>query len=336
MIGFQELYNHYWIELIAVWGIFLLVITLMKGIRKNFEIARNWYSVTCVFLESQFSRSAFISKSFWFDSWNQFDIFSTGRKNCSYMYMNVICKPRQDFLTGILLQPIVRNYDKVYIEIPIDVMNPIVFLICNKSELKSVLIEYPEIEIHCSTRKIDSISKDMVVYSNSNACIESLLSSGFLLKFLNSPVTQKLLNYIYISDQSICPRLTGSFSKVTKAIKSSIKMPTHDEINLMNSLYGDSNYILKNLMILCDYLPNIELPEKSLQHISKNRREIEKTLNKIKEEKINERVEAKRREKILSEALKVSKMTPKEQKKYQEKKEKQQARSKIKLKKVRI
>lgn len=335
MIGLQELYETYWIEVIALWVLFIMIIVLLRGIRTNYEVSINWFKSSQEFLEAHFSRSALIQKSFWQDSWSQFDIFATGRKNCPYMYMNVICKPRQDILTGILFQPLLRNYDKVYIEIPIEKMGPIMLLVCNKSELKSALIDYPEIEIHCSQKKINNLPKSSVAYANSNACIELLMNSNTFSKFISSQLTERLVNYIYISDQTICPRLTNSYSKVASVLKASVKIPSKDDIDIMKNLDLSLNYLFKSLLSLCETLLNIELPEKTIQRINNNRLQIEKTLLKMNNSSANEKVEAKRKEKIRSEAIKISRMSPKKQKKYQEKKEKQQARSRIKLKKVR-
>ncbi|KAJ1611240.1 signal peptide-containing protein [Cryptosporidium canis] len=332
MILLQELYRTYWVELIALWVLLIMVIVLLRGIRANYEVAINWFKLTQEFLESNFSRSALMQKSFWMDSWSQFDIFATGRKNFSYVYMNVICKPRQDILTGILFQPFLRNYDKVYVEIPIQRMGPIMILICNKKELKSTLIEYPEIEIHCSPKKVNSLSKDTAIYANSNACLDIIMDSGTISKFISSKMVERLVSYIYISDQTACPRLTNSYSKVTSVFKACIRVPSKDDINMMNELNFDLNYLFKHLLFLCEMLMTIDLPAKTVQYIANNRLQIEKTLNKINDNGVNERIEAKRREKIRSEAAKISRMSPKEQKKYQEKKEKQQARSRIKLK----
>ncbi|KAL3127019.1 signal peptide-containing protein [Cryptosporidium hominis] len=334
MIGLQELCEIYWMELIAFWVLLIMVIVLLRGIRSNYEVAINWFKSSQEFLESNFSRSALIRKSFWLDSWSQFDIFATGRKNCSFMYMNVICKPRQDLLTGILFQPLLRNYDKVYIEIPIEKMEPIMLLVCSKGELKSTLIDYPEIEIHCSQKKINNLSKNNIVYANSNACVEYIITSGSFSKFISSQLAERLVNYIYISDQTTCPRLTNSYSKITSVLKACIRVPSKDDIDFMSHNNLNLNYLFKNILSLCETLQTLELPEKTIQHINNNRLQIEKTFSKMNNNGVNEKVEAKRREKIRSEAIKVSRMSPKEQKKYQEKKDKQQARSRIKLKKV--
>ncbi|KAK9171485.1 Protein of unknown function (DUF1682) family protein [Cryptosporidium meleagridis] len=333
MIGLQELYEIYWMELIALWVLLIMVIVLLRGIRSNYEVAINWFKSSQEFLESNFSRSALIRKSFWLDSWSQFDIFATGRKNCPFMYMNVICKPRQDLLTGILFQPLLRNYDKVYIEIPIEKMGPIMLLVCNKGELKNVLIEYPEIEIHCSQKKINNFPKSSIVYANSNACVEFMTSSSFS-KFISSQLAERLVDYIYISDQTTCPRLTNSYSKKTSVLKACIRVPSKDDIDFMNHNNLNLNYFFKKILSLCEALQTLKLPEKTIQHINNNRLQIEKTFFKMNNNGVNEKVEAKRREKIRSEAIKISRMSPKEQKKYQEKKDKQQARSRIKLKKV--
>ncbi|KAH8582451.1 uncharacterized protein ELE39_001107 [Cryptosporidium sp. chipmunk genotype I] len=334
MIGLQELFEIFWMELIALWILLIMIIVLLRGIRENYEVAINWFNSSREFLESNFSRSALIKKSFWLDSWSQFDIFATGRKNCPFVYMNVICKPRQDFLTGILLQPFLRNYDKVYIEIPIDKMGPIVLFVCNKSELKSALIDYPEIEIHCSQKKINNFPKSNVIYANSNACVELLISSSSFSKFMSSQVAERLVNYIYISDQTTCPRLTNSYSKITSVLKACIKIPSKNDFDTTSHHTLDLNYLFKNILSLCETLQTLELPEKTIQHIKNNRLQIEKTFFKMNNSGVNEKAEAKRREKIRYEAIKVSRMSPKEQKKYQEKKDKQQARSRIKLKKV--
>ncbi|KAF7459049.1 putative transmembrane protein [Cryptosporidium felis] len=332
LYGFYETYST---EVIAFWVLIVSIAVLLRGIRVNYRISRQVFESVGDYLESQFSRSALIPKSFWMDSWSQFDIFSTGRKGCPFMYMNVICRPRQDILTGVLLYPFLGYYDKLYIEIPLESLGPIIILVCKKKELKSTLIEYPEIEIHCSPKKLNNLPRGIVVYANSNACIEALMTTNIFSKFINSQISEKLFNYIYISDQTTCPRLTNSYSKVANVVKSSIKMPSKDDIELMNNLYGDSNYFLRNLLLLCDKLGGIKLPEKTLQHISKNRMEIERSLNMINSEKVKERFDARRREKFHAEALKVSRMSPKEQKKYQEKKDKEQARSRIKIRKVR-
>ncbi|KAK6590434.1 hypothetical protein RS030_152291 [Cryptosporidium xiaoi] len=334
-MGIQEQIERYWIELISVWVGFIFLITLIRGVRKNYEFSISLFETLSDFLESQFSRSGFIKKSFWSDSWSQFDIFSTGRRNCKFMYINVICRPRQDLLTGVLLQPILRNYDKIYVEIPLDSMDPIVLFICNKRYLKETFVEYPEIEIHSTQKKLNNVPQNFVVYSNSNACIEFLLVSGFFSKFVNSPIVEKLVSYIYISDVTTCPRATNSYGKVTSVIKCCFKLPSEGDLDAMKEVHGDKHYILRNLINLCDFLPTVKLPEKTLQHIAKNRVEIEKVTSRIDEGKIQEKIEAKRREKIKQEALKVSRMTPKEQKKYQEKKERQNARSRIKVKKIR-
>ncbi|OII74099.1 uncharacterized protein cubi_02901 [Cryptosporidium ubiquitum] len=334
MIWLQELCEAYWIEIIALWILLVMFIVLLRGIRKNYEVSIDWFKSSQEFLESNFSRYALIQKSFWLDSWSQFDIFATGRKNCPYMYMNVICRPRQDVLTGILFQPLLRNYDKVYIEIPIEKMGPIMLLVCNKSELKNTLIEYPEIEIHCLQKKVKNLPKNSLVYANSNACVEFLMSSNTFSKFICSQLSERLVNYIYISDQTTCPRLTNSYSKNTSVLKACVKIPSKNDIDILRNLNLDLNYLFKNLLSLCETLLTLELPEKTIQHINSNRLLVEKTFLKMNN-CVNEKVEAKRREKIRSEAIKISRMSPKEQKKYQEKKEKQQARSRIKLKKVR-
>lgn len=336
MIGLKEIYEAYLVELVAVWVLFVMFIVLLRGIRTNYEVAIGWFKLSQEFLESNFSRSALMQKSFWQDSWSQFDIFATGRKNCPYMYMNVICKPRQDFVTGVLFQPLLRNYDKVYIEIPIQKMGPVMLLVCSKSETKSTLMEYPEIEIHCSPKQVSSLAKSTVVYANSNACVELLLAPGAFSKFLSSKIAERLVDYIYISDITTCPRLTNSYSKVTSVLKACVRVPSKDDICLMDELNLDLSYLFRNLLLVCDSLTTLSLPERTIQHVTNNRLQIEKTLNKINNDSgVNERIEAKRREKLLSEAAKVSRMTPKEQKKYQEKKDRQQARSRIKLKMTR-
>ncbi|KAL7069321.1 hypothetical protein ACR3K2_02560 [Cryptosporidium serpentis] len=339
--------ENYFIETLAFIIFMIFLITAVRGIRVNKMIARRLYQQIEPLLASQFSRITLISKSFWMDSWSSFDIFATGRSNCFYLYINITCRPRQDLLTGFLLYPLTHFKDCLYVEIPLDMLDPIVILVCKRNELKSVLTEYPEIEIHCTQKKVVDIPQNWIVYSNSNGAIEKILN-GQLIKILNCHQISQSLKFIYISDQTTCPRLTSNYKKIHPCIKASFILDefsnnlnknykeTINSIVSVNETITVHETILKLLLSLNDTVQNIKLSERTLQHVTSQRQEIEKTLYKLDESKRLAKFEQKRKEKLQEEAFRINQMTPQHQKKYQEKKARQEAKSKMKIKKIRM
>ena len=324
--------NYSWEVLgLIVLGIYGLY--FFQGRRKNALIVNNWLKQYRPLLEENFS-SVGISGTyglFMRESFDQFRLFCSGRKNCRGMLFDFKLKKRQD-LFSLLLDFITPVDDIMTVDIPLDPesVQPFVFALCRKRDYKSVHSENGDLkdlghQIALQyTPELSKASGHWVVISD-NTEVPSLLLSRPVVSVVK--VSNSLLRLIHVSDHM--PPPTDNRSHLADcAIRIKAKLPAYDRMEVLED-------VMKMVFQITDAVASVRLSPKAQAAVAKVRAELDKKQLREEHSARQERMKQLKEQKMKEERERMEKMAPEVRAKYEEKLEKEERKKKMK-KRVKI
>ncbi|ANQ08000.1 Uncharacterized protein PCOAH_00021300 [Plasmodium coatneyi] len=327
-------------------GIFvcLLIVVIVNGVvgrKTNRMIALYWLR-TCkdIFLQN-FAKLG-NDKSFLFEkSYDKFEFYCTGRKNCNYYFANLnLCK-RQCLWRYFIFSHFVKERDTMSVAIQFEKLDKGVLCIYKKHQKKYIDCRFPSLNKYTKLLTKKELKACYDIKGDSNEIMDLVLS-GKILNFLNT--YDRYINYVCITDIALFDsedRLSGE--KEEKGEKQS-----NDQKDQRSNKGGKHKFCFLNFVIpkdpeelrtlvnfsiyMIDACYCIELSEKVRDHVRKLRSIVEKEDQKRKQQ-LKELQERRKAQKLQEEKEKIEKMSAEQQRKYEEKKQKKSLK---KMKKIKI
>ncbi|KJP87105.1 hypothetical protein AK88_03273 [Plasmodium fragile] len=328
-------------------GIFfcLLIVIIVNGVvgrKTNRTIALYWLrSCKDIFIQN-FSKLG-NEKSFLFEkSYDKFEFYCTGRKNCNYYFVNLnLCK-RQCLWRYFILNHFIKERDSMSIAIHFEKLDKGVLCIYKKHHKKYIDCRFPNLNKYTKLLTKKDLKQSYEIKGDSNEIMDLVLS-GKILNFLNT--YDRYINYVCITDIALFDsedRVDGE-KEEDKGEKNS-----NDQKEQRSNKGGKHKFCFLNFAIpknvedlrtlvnfsiyMIDACYCLELSEKVRDHVKKLRSIVEKEDLK-KKQQLKELQERRKAQKLQEEKEKVEKMSAEQQRKYEEKKQKKSLK---KMKKIKI
>ncbi|SOV73991.1 conserved protein, unknown function [Plasmodium sp. gorilla clade G3] len=346
-------------------GVFfvILVIVILNGIigrKTNKMIALYWLRCCKEIFIENFAKVG-NDKSFLLEkSYDNYEFYCTGRKNCNYYFVNLYLKRRQCLWRYYIFNYFINENDTMLIVINFERLDKNVLCVYKKSQKKQIERKFPNLYKYTKLIKKKEL-KEIYEIKGDSSEVTDLVLSGKILNFFNT--YDKYINYMCITDIPLHEYEEKSNDHNKRKDENIIKKnEDNNKKNDDNNKNIDDNnkkkednvktekqkYCYLNLIIpkdveelkkfinfsiyMIDACASIELPEKVRDNVKKLRYMVEKDDIKRKQE-LRELQEKKKAKKIQEEKEKVEKMSPEQQRKYEEKKQKKSLR---KMKKIKI
>ncbi|CAA9987869.1 conserved protein, unknown function [Plasmodium knowlesi strain H] len=330
-------------------GIFvcLLIVVILNGVvgrKTNRMIALYWLrSCKDIFLQN-FAKIG-NEKSFLLEkSYDKFEFYCTGRKNCNYYFANLnLCK-RQCLWRYFIFNHFVKERDTMSVAIHFEKLDKGVLCIFKKHQKKYIDCRFPSLNKYTKLMTKKELKACYDIKGDSNEIMDLVLS-GKILNFLNT--YDRYINYVCITDIALFDsedRQSGE--KEQKEEKG--EKQSNDQKEQRTNKGGKHKFCFLNFVIpkdvedlrtlvnfsiyMIDACYCIELSEKVREHVRKLRSIVEKEDLKRKQQ-LKELQERRKAQKLQEEKEKVEKMSAEQQRKYEEKKQKKSLK---KMKKIKI
>ncbi|VWU48329.1 conserved protein, unknown function [Hepatocystis sp. ex Piliocolobus tephrosceles] len=323
-----------------------VIINAVIGKQANRKIALFWLrSCKGIFLE-QFAKLGHAKYFLLEKSYDNYDLYCSGRKNCNYYSVNLDLSKRQCLWRYYVFNYFVKQNDTMSISINFDKLDKVFFCVYKKHQKKNIESRFPNLNKYTKFMNKKELKQLYEIKADSSE-VTDLVLSGHILNFLNT--NEKYINYLCISDIPFDENEeeTNSVKKQeTKEDKKEGKKEEKQEnINKKSSKHkfcilnliipqdeSELQTLIKFSIYMIDACVSIELPDKVREHVKKLRSIIDKEDDKKKQE-LKELQEKKRIQKIQEEKEKIDKMPAEQQRKYEEKKQKKSLK---KMKKIKI
>ncbi|SBT00694.1 conserved protein, unknown function [Plasmodium malariae] len=309
----------------------VLIVTIVNGLigkKTNRMIALYWLrSCKDIFLE-QFAKLG-NDKSFLLEkSYDNYDFYCTGRKNCNYYFVNLnLCK-RQCLWRYYILNYIIKQNDTMNIAINFEKLDKNILCVYKKHQKKNIEYRFPNLNKYTKFLSKKEIKQVYEIKGDSSEIVDLVLS-GKILNFLNT--YDKYINYLCITDIP----LFDCEDKTNEKKDENVKVEKHKFcfLNFVIPKHVEDLRLLINFSIyMIDACYCIELSERVRDHVKKIRSIVEKEDIRKKQE-LRELQEKKKAKKIQEEKERIDKMSADQQRKYEEKKQKKSLK---KMKKIKI
>jgi len=294
------------------------------GKRANSILARYWVQENKEIFDNEFSHvgvggatgGALLDQ----ESVNMYKFYASGRVNCSYALTTLELKRRQDLMTMFIFNFIWPEKDRLNIEIPIDVKQPLptVFAIVKKREAKAVHANNPDLKNFCKKLPFPELESTYTVFGENLETAEFVLT-GPVVALLKK--YEKIIQMIQLTDQKFKNKLL---------LQADFLLPSKEQD------YKEFKNILKMLFFLVDNICNFRLSAPAKAKAEKERSLLEAIKAKEEAERQKEELQKKKTEdkKKKDEALK---QLPKDkQKKLEDKEHKKDVKKKMSQKVVKV
>eukprot|EP00922_Rhytidocystis_sp_ex-Travisia-forbesii_P060958 GHVS01090426.1.p1 GENE.GHVS01090426.1~~GHVS01090426.1.p1 ORF type:complete len:576 (-),score=147.76 GHVS01090426.1:196-1725(-) len=335
----------------------LLVVVLVAGYvgkAANQDIVKAWLSVSRGVFDENFAKVGYRDSFLLMKGWSVYECVASGRKNCGVLVAKIHCVHRQCFWRSIVLRPLLDAEDVLTIYVQLDKLDTTVFAICRKRETKATLAAYADLKQYGRVRKVDGCPSSLTVMSDSAEAVEHFMQPKVLkalqayerwvkliritdVASLEQP-DMAVLSTAVVSPTTKTVEATGGGSKGNQAappktlrlLEVQIRLPPKED---MMEIQG----VIRMTMYLIDAAYYLQLSDKTRQTVRSCREAVERQQMKEQEEERVEQAEKKRQERKKVEEEKFEKMTPGQQRRYEEKqykKELKQSKPKMKLLKM--
>ncbi|EUD67353.1 hypothetical protein C922_02059 [Plasmodium inui San Antonio 1] len=330
-------------------GIFLslLIITIVNGVvgrKTNRMIALYWLrSCKDIFLQN-FAKLG-NEKSFLFEkSYDKFEFYCTGRKNCNYYFATLnLCK-RQCLWRYFIFNHFVKENDSMNVAINFNKLDKGVLCIFKKHQKKYIDCRFPSLNKYTKLLSKKELKGSYDIKGDSNEMMDLVLS-GKILNFLNT--YDRYINYVCITDIALFDS-EDRLSEEKEEEKKKGEKHSNDQKDQPSNKGGKHKFCFLNFVIpknvedlrtlvnfsiyMIDACHCIELSEKVRDHVRKLRSIVEKE-DLRKKQQLKELQERRKAQKLQEEKERVEKMSAEQQRKYEDKKQKKSLK---KMKKIKI
>lgn len=350
----------FYMKLIGFAIAFLLaVINGYVGRKKNKVIAINWFRCCQDIFDGNFAKLG-NNKSFLLEkSYDSFEFFGTGRKNCNYYVVKLNLMVRQCIWRYYFLNYFTGHKDVMRIQINFAKLDKTVLCIYRKKKKKTVDKEFPFLLKYTKCMERKELKNVYAIRADSSEVVDLVLG-GKILQFLNT--YDEYINFICITDIPLSEAEAQQESKN----KNNATASTADTISNSSTNGGDERsgnteeteteeketcFCYLDLVIpsdseelrkfvsfsifMIDACHSILLSDRVREHVKKLRALIENEDEKRKQE-IKEMEERKKAKKLQQEQEKIENMTAQQQRKYEERKQKKMLKKNKKIKIIKM
>lgn len=350
----------FYMKLIGFAIAFLLaVINGYVGRKKNKVIAINWFRCCQDIFDGNFAKLG-NNKSFLLEkSYDSFEFFGTGRKNCNYYVVKLNLMVRQCIWRYYFLNYFTGHKDVMRIQINFAKLDKTVLCIYRKKKKKTVDKEFPFLLKYTKCMERKELKNVYAIRADSSEVVDLVLG-GKILQFLNT--YDEYINFICITDIPLSEAEAQQESKN----KNNATASTADTISKSSTNGGDERsgnteetekeeketcFCYLDLVIpsdseelrkfvsfsifMIDACHSILLSDRVREHVKKLRALIENEDEKRKQE-IREIEERKKAKKLQQEQEKIENMTAQQQRKYEERKQKKMLKKNKKIKIIKM
>jgi len=240
--------------------------------------------------------------------WN-YKLVSTGRNNCVGMQASLQLRRRHDFVSSII-EFFFGTYDTLIIDVPLDKSTDnFVFAAVKKKEEKKYRKNCQDLSSFTKgAQSVDELDSSIVAISEVDELVPRFMNSAVIgaLNKLSDDFVK-----IHCSDQNLLSK------EHAHSIQFEWKLPSDAE---------KRQAIMKLVFFLIDRVATTDISKSGKQITEKNRAKIQEALMKETLVQRQEAIQQKKIEKIQKEKEKVSTLTPEEQRRYEEKQAKKDAK----------
>lgn len=243
---------------------------------------------------------------------NTYQVVSSGRLNCFGMQVTLNLKKRQDLLYCLLDLVGYQEPDKMTIEIAVNnTMDPLIFAVIRNKALKKFKSDHQDVDLYCSKYGSTNLSNNYAVLCDTDV-LPSLFLKNEVIDVLNN--SESLVESILFSDHS---PINEKYPKVIQGVFK-FKKSEFDKLYKLGEM----------MMHYIDLVATTPLPKPYKQQAEKLRLKAKEQSIKQKHSERQEEAQRKKYEKLQKEKEAASKMTPEQQRKYDEKEHKRQLKKK--------
>eukprot|EP01068_Selenidium_serpulae_P004515 Selendium_serpulae@DN3615_c0_g1_i1.p1 len=305
-----------WIVEICVFIAFNLALVHMHfGKKRNEEIASAWFEGTAPFFESQFASTRIDNKNdIVARGWHMYECFATGRRNCQYCLTLLECLPRQCpwMLWGFC--NVVPAGDSARLEIPLDNMGSFIVCIARKRSAKRIATENKDVAACACRRVVPGLTSDLVVLSDCQEAVDKLLSAS-IIQQLNKSAPN--IRSIVVSDALASDRKVNH----QMLVRVELLLPSTTDSQEMGA---EMKAPLNAIFAIVDEAPFVKLSEKTKIEVRKARENLSKMTTEEEDEARATELAKRREDKAREEDERIERMTPDQQRKYDERQQKRQ------------
>lgn len=324
------------------------VINGYLGRKKNKIIAANWFQCCQDIFAGNFAKLG-NQKFFLLEkSYDNFEFFGTGRKNCNYYLVNLNLMVRQCVWRYYFFDYFTEQKDTMNIQIHFSKLDEAVLCIYRKNKKKKVDKNFPNLTKYTKYIERKELKNIYDIRADSSEIVDLVLG-GKILQFLNT--YDHYINYICITDISLIDEETDqeSYNKNNNSNSNNSdddanykKEKTEEKetyLCYLDFVIPQNNEDLRKLIsfsiFMIDACHCIELSDRVKEHVKKLRALVENEDEKRKQE-VREMEEKKKAKMLQQKKEKIENMTAEQQRKYEERKQKKSLKKNRKLKIIKM
>ncbi|KAF2071787.1 hypothetical protein CYY_006894 [Polysphondylium violaceum] len=315
-LPFFKRQKHWYMEITFIVIIIFYVINYFIGEKTNRDLVKLWGRKFQPIFEQNFAkvgnRDVFTIIKI---NASTFTFICTGRENCNGAQVTLDLKKRHDLFSVLLDAFGFGSPDKVTIEVALtkDVMDPLIFAVVKQKALAKFKSDHEDVNLFCSKyNQATGLSSSFGVLCDTD-CLPSLFLKNEVVSTLNA--NENLFESMYFTDHSLIN------TKYQKALQFIFKFPKVSDIDKLVLL-------TKMAVHFIDIVAKVELPKAHKQKAEKLREKAKESVVKQAHQDRQEELQKKKFEKMQKEKEMVAKMTPEQQRKYDEKEYKKQLKKK--------
>ncbi|EGC37038.1 hypothetical protein DICPUDRAFT_54285 [Dictyostelium purpureum] len=306
--------NNYLLEIVFISIIIAYAVNYFVGQNTNRELIKLWGKKLQPVFDSNFAKTG-NKGTFTILKVNAstYSFLCTGRINCFGLQATLDLKKRHDLFSVIMDLVGYGNPDRMTIEIAINKenMDPLVFALVKSKAIKKFKSDNNDVDLFCSKYTgsgISGLASSFGVLCDTEV-LPSLLLKSEALQVINQ--NENLVECMHFSDHSLIN------PKYPKALRFVFKFPKQSEMDKLALL-------TKMAIHYIDVVANLELPKNYKAKADKLRDKAKEEIEKQAKLERQEELQKKKYEKKLKEKEAISKLTPEQQRKRDEKEYKQQ------------
>ncbi|XP_026191584.1 coiled-coil domain-containing protein 47 [Cyclospora cayetanensis] len=325
------------VDCAALLTLILVIVVAFKGKAENKRIAAQWLQSVKELLENQFASVAEANNgALSARSYNEFELFCSGRRNCMFMHATLQCISRQDLWKGHVFR---RFLNCVGDEVTLEFLLPecgegMIFGICRRLEQRKFVEALWDVTEFCKSRQsanlLSQVPEGFSVISDTQEAAEKILDIPGLQKLLQQ--LAPYLRCIYTSD--LCTNTPPALSATIAAVYGTAAAGANKPKRVLRLNYilpekdeeFDARLPVAVACKLVDALASLRLSDACRESVRKMRLTYEKEREKTRRKEQQEEAERRRQERKREEEKAIEKLPEEQRRKAQEAQAKKAAR----------
>uniref|UniRef100_A0A0G4FI12 Coiled-coil domain-containing protein 47 n=1 Tax=Chromera velia CCMP2878 TaxID=1169474 RepID=A0A0G4FI12_9ALVE len=362
-MSFEDMMSFYWRESLVLGWCVLSLVLIFTGSGENQKIAeglarglRESFAENFSFVDTK-EGGNFLELV----SYDSYEFFCTGRRNCYCVTGTFELKPRQDLLTSVFLSLIGQAQgDMLRLRFELSQMDPLVVAVCRNKSVKKLHEDCIDLKDLARSRTRAGLPSSLSVLADNHEGMMKVLSDPIVKGLAEH---ERLIQHLIVSSEAVgmpsAPSPGTALQRQTSPSSSGLNMSgagvsasAERSSSIAGSLSGSPLRLVEVLLkippgavrggrgleelvegltfcfTLVDRVAAIRLDPRVLQQQADVRKKAMEAQAKEREKEREEEKEKKRQEKKREEEEAYEKMTPEQRRKFDEKKEKKENKRK--------